>query len=81
MTWRSVGGVLDFYVFTGPSAEDVVQQYVQTVGKLVVLGGRMGWWCWVGGWVDGVGWEDGLVVLGGRMGGWCWVGGWVGGVG
>ncbi|ESO09715.1 hypothetical protein HELRODRAFT_119637, partial [Helobdella robusta] len=31
-TFRSIGGVLDFYIFTGPSLEDVVQQYIQLIG-------------------------------------------------
>ncbi|ESO11524.1 hypothetical protein HELRODRAFT_96716 [Helobdella robusta] len=32
LTFRTIGGVLDFYIFTGPTLENVVQQYVQTIG-------------------------------------------------
>ena len=32
LTWLVTGGVLDFYIFSGPSANDVVSQYVQFVG-------------------------------------------------
>ncbi|ESN92523.1 hypothetical protein HELRODRAFT_186140 [Helobdella robusta] len=32
LTYRTIGGVLDFYIFLGPSLENVVQQYVQTIG-------------------------------------------------
>ena len=27
LTYRTVGGILDFYMFFGPSPEDVVKQY------------------------------------------------------
>ncbi|XP_070196522.1 sucrase-isomaltase, intestinal-like [Littorina saxatilis] len=33
LTWRTIGGVLDFYVFLGPSPENVVQQYTQVIGR------------------------------------------------
>lgn len=33
VTFRTIGGVLDFYWFTGPSPGEVVQQYVELVGK------------------------------------------------
>uniref|UniRef100_A0A4X2KUT5 Lysosomal alpha-glucosidase n=1 Tax=Vombatus ursinus TaxID=29139 RepID=A0A4X2KUT5_VOMUR len=32
LTWRAVGGVLDFYVFLGPEPKSVVQQYLEVVG-------------------------------------------------
>lgn len=32
ISWRTVGGVLEFYVFTGPSPMAVVQQYTQVFG-------------------------------------------------
>ncbi|KAK7100863.1 probable maltase-glucoamylase 2 [Littorina saxatilis] len=36
LTWRTIGGVLDFYVFLGPSPENVVQQYTQMIGRPVM---------------------------------------------
>ncbi|XP_064480486.1 lysosomal alpha-glucosidase-like isoform X2 [Ornithodoros turicata] len=33
MTFRVFGGKLDFYVFMGPTIEDVVRQYLELVGK------------------------------------------------
>nr|XP_006826059.1 PREDICTED: maltase-glucoamylase, intestinal-like [Saccoglossus kowalevskii] len=33
LTYRTIGGILDFYVFLGPSPEDIVNQYtVQVIG-------------------------------------------------
>ncbi|KAF6039150.1 GAA [Bugula neritina] len=32
LTYRTIGGILDFYVFTGPSPAAVVQQYLEVVG-------------------------------------------------
>ncbi|GFT93132.1 maltase-glucoamylase, intestinal, partial [Nephila pilipes] len=32
VTFRTVGGVLDFYIFLGPSPEEVIQQYTEAVG-------------------------------------------------
>ncbi|XP_020659956.3 lysosomal alpha-glucosidase [Pogona vitticeps] len=32
LTWRTIGGVLDFYIFLGPDPNLVVQQYQQVVG-------------------------------------------------
>lgn len=29
LTYRTIGGVLDFYVFLGPTPENVIQQYTQ----------------------------------------------------
>lgn len=29
ITYRTIGGVLDFYMFLGPSPEDVVKQYAE----------------------------------------------------
>lgn len=33
VTWRTIGGVLDFYVFLGPEPAAVVQQYLEVVGR------------------------------------------------
>ena len=32
MVYRTIGGVLDVYLFLGPSPEGVVQQYIQASG-------------------------------------------------
>lgn len=29
LTYRTIGGVLDFYVFLGPTPENVIKQYTQ----------------------------------------------------
>ncbi|XP_072180354.1 sucrase-isomaltase, intestinal-like [Diadema setosum] len=36
VTWRTTGGILDFWVFTGPSPEEVIQQYTEIVGRPVI---------------------------------------------
>ncbi|XP_071081834.1 LOW QUALITY PROTEIN: lysosomal alpha-glucosidase-like [Haliotis cracherodii] len=33
LTYRSIGGILDFYVFLGPTPDAVVRQYVNLIGK------------------------------------------------
>ena len=33
LTFRTIGGILDFYVFTGPTPDLVLQQYSDVVGK------------------------------------------------
>ncbi|XP_022236445.1 lysosomal alpha-glucosidase-like, partial [Limulus polyphemus] len=32
ITFRTIGGILDFFVFLGPTPEDVVRQYMQVIG-------------------------------------------------
>ena len=33
LTYRTLGGILDFYVFSGPSPLQVVEQYVSLIGR------------------------------------------------
>ncbi|XP_031454781.1 lysosomal alpha-glucosidase [Phasianus colchicus] len=32
LTWRTTGGILDFYVFLGPDPQNVVRQYLDVIG-------------------------------------------------
>lgn len=45
LTWRTTGGILDFYIFLGPDPKSVVRQYLDVVGTAEprVL---PGWLCW-----------------------------------
>lgn len=33
LTWRAIGGILDFYVFLGPDPASVIGQYVDVIGQ------------------------------------------------
>nr|XP_057925995.1 lysosomal alpha-glucosidase isoform X1 [Doryrhamphus excisus] len=33
ITWRTIGGILDFYVFLGPDPGSVVEQYLDVIGR------------------------------------------------
>ncbi|EDV27381.1 uncharacterized protein TRIADDRAFT_21692, partial [Trichoplax adhaerens] len=37
LTYKLIGGVLDFYFFLGPTANDVVQQYHDVIGRPVMI--------------------------------------------
>jgi len=32
LQYRTIGGILDLYIYSGPSPKDVVQQYVSSIG-------------------------------------------------
>lgn len=33
LTWVSIGGILDFYIFLGPDPQTVVRQYQEVIGE------------------------------------------------
>ena len=33
VTFRTIGGILDFYIFLGPTADSVIEQYTDVIGK------------------------------------------------
>lgn len=36
LTFRTIGGALDFFIFLGPQPEDVVKQYTQLIGRPMI---------------------------------------------
>lgn len=37
LTWRTIGGILDFYVFLGPDPSSVVAEYLEVTGQCYVF--------------------------------------------
>ncbi|XP_060754556.1 lysosomal alpha-glucosidase [Neoarius graeffei] len=33
LTWRTIGGILDFYIFLGPDPSSVVSEYLEVIGR------------------------------------------------
>jgi len=36
ITFRTIGGVLDMYIFLGPSADSIINQYTDVIGRPVM---------------------------------------------
>lgn len=36
LTWRTIGGILDFYIFTGPDPASVIGQYIEVIGQFAI---------------------------------------------
>lgn len=37
LTWRTIGGILDFYVFLGPDPASVIGQYIEVIGQFAFM--------------------------------------------
>ena len=53
LTLRTIGGILEFFVFVGPNPEQVVQQYAQVIGRTFMppywsLGFQLSRWGYTG---------------------------------
>ncbi|KAL5018863.1 hypothetical protein ScPMuIL_004585 [Solemya velum] len=53
ITYRTIGGILDFYVFSGPTPDTVIEQYTDVIGKPFMppywaLGFHLCRWGWGG---------------------------------
>lgn len=40
VTYRTIGGVLDFYIFFGDTPEQVVQEFLEVISKFKNMSGR-----------------------------------------
>lgn len=41
VTYRTIGGILEFYMFLGPDPESVIQQYTQVIHVLILNIGKI----------------------------------------
>jgi hypothetical protein len=40
LTYTTIGGIIDLYIFTGPTPQDVVEQYWDVIGVRISVKGR-----------------------------------------